>query len=165
MVGKFIKGALLPLLPFIIIVFLIVYFKDVIIRLLSIKDKKATSDLVLKGKNDYTKGLSKDVVIGLVNRLIDAFNSREPLYGTDERVVFKVFDLVKTKEDFLKLYEVFGKRSYNDNNSPPEGGWRFFDDYQDRDLVYWLSSEIDPVEDEELWLKVEKIVILSGFVF
>lgn len=164
MVGKILKGALLPLLPFVFIGFVLYLFKDKIVSFFSVPDLKASSDLKPYFELDYTSGLSKPQTIIVVNQLLDAFNSKEPFYGTDEVLILSVFKSLNSS-DFLKVYDVFGKRPYNGNNSPPEGLFRVLDDYQDRDIIYWLRSELDPLEDMEVYKFVRSVVTPLGFSF
>jgi len=109
--------------------------------------------------------ISEQQAINFASQLLDAFNAKEPIYGTDEATVELVFDQLKNASDFLLVFYAFGEKDYNGNNSPPTGWWSYLDSYEKRDLVYWLNSEIDPVKDAQLRQKVKSRVTSAGFVF
>ncbi len=127
----------------------------------------STIDDVVKGTGGNTNKatISNQVAKNYAQQLLDAFNSKEPLYGTDEDLVEAVFAKIVNGHDFLKIFKVFGMKDYNGNNSPPQGFWSNFDSYEQRNLVYWLVKEIDPDDDRELFIKVKKKVESAGFVF
>lgn len=113
---------------------------------------------------DYSYGINSIQANRYALQLLNAFNSKEPFYGTDEKVVEQIFkDL--SSNDFKKIYKEFGQRDYNGYNSPPEGVFSGIDDYEKRDLVYWLRSEIHPTYDKNLYKIVQKVVKSSGFKF
>lgn len=104
------------------------------------------------------------------SQLLDAMNVKEPIYGTDEETIEKVFDRIKNADDFLKVYNAFGLQDYNGNNSPPTGFWSNLDSYKKQDLVYWLKSELSnglfsSATEKRAYNKVKPIVELAGFVF
>lgn len=97
-------------------------------------------------------------------QLLDAMNHKAPLYGTDEATISAVFDRI-TSDDFKLIYEAFGEKDYNGNNSPPEGFWSNLDSYEKRNLVYWLNAEISAWTDPVLYRKIKAIVEPAGFAF
>ncbi|WP_435415044.1 hypothetical protein [Polaribacter aestuariivivens] len=108
--------------------------------------------------------------LNLANQLLDAMNVKQPLYGTDEETIEKVFTKIKNADDFLKVYHAFGLKDYNGNNSPPTGIWSNVDSYKKQDLVYWLRSEIGngffaSASEIRAYNKIKPLVQLAGFVF
>lgn len=99
-------------------------------------------------------------------QLLDAMNVKQPLYGTDEKTIEAIFDTIQTPSDFIAIYNEFGLREYNGNNSPPKSAfWQWFDEYRPQNLVYWLKSEIDPKDDKRVYEKIKRIVEPAGFAF
>lgn len=92
--------------------------------------------------------LSNKEASNLAQQLLDAFNAKEPFWGTDEKTVLEVFKLIKNDADFWKVFYAFGDKDYNGYNSPPEGFWSYFDSYEKRNLVYWIITEIKPKDGE-----------------
>lgn len=97
-------------------------------------------------------------------QLLDAFNHREPLYGTDEKTVEKVFLQLQNAEDFKLVYKAFALKKYNGWNSPPVSILRYLDTYEPRNLVYWLKSEIKP-SDGKVYEIVKARVENAGWIF
>lgn len=108
--------------------------------------------------------ISKTQSQQFAQQLLDASNHMEPLYGTDEQTIKKVFLKLKTPEDFKLVYHAFGLKNYNGWNSPPVGIFRHLDTYEPRDLVYWLKSEIKP-SDGEVYNIVKARVDSAGWEF
>ena len=125
------------------------------------KSEQVTINLPINTQNTtITKTQSQQ----FAQQLLDASNQMEPLWGTDEETVKKVFLQLKTAEDFKLVYEAFGYKNYNGWNSPPVGIFRYIDTYEPRDLVYWLKSEIKP-SDGEVYDIVKARVESAGWVF
>ncbi|WP_336065644.1 hypothetical protein [Mesoflavibacter sp. CH_XMU1404-2] len=110
----------------------------------------AKIDNSVSGTGGSTVGatLSSTEAANLAQQLLDAFNAKEPFWGTDEDTVIGVFKLIKNNADFWKISNAFGDKDYNGYNSPPEGAWSWLDSYEKRNLVYWLKSEIKPGDGE-----------------
>ncbi|MFL0143902.1 hypothetical protein [Tenacibaculum maritimum] len=113
---------------------------------------------------DYSRGISKKQANIYALQMLDSFNAKEPFYGTDESILKRIFSVIDSN-DFKKIYNEFGQRNYNGFGSPPEGIFKNFDDYENRDLVYWLKKEVDSYWDRELYLLIKPIVEGSGFFF
>jgi len=60
--------------------------------------------------------------------------------GTDEDTIYSVLQKLQKKDDFLKVYNTFGKKSYYVDGEPTISAWLF--GYKDQDLVEWLRSEL-----------------------
>ena len=101
--------------------------------------------------------ISKTQAQQFAQQLLDASNHMEPLYGTDEQTIEKVFLQLKKADDFKLIYQAFGQKNYNGNNSPPTGIFRHIDNYEPRDLVYWLKSELSPADGKVYTLVKERI--------
>lgn len=107
--------------------------------------------------------ISNQQAINYAQQLLDAMNAKEPFYGTDEEVIEAVFNQLKNGQDFIKVFNAFGKKDYNGHNSPAEGGiWNWIDSYEKRDLIYWLRSEISANSDAALYNLVKTRVESTG---
>lgn len=60
--------------------------------------------------------------------------------GTDEDTINSVLGKLQKKDDFLKVYNTFKKRSYYVDGEPTISAYLF--GYKDLDLVEWLRSEL-----------------------
>lgn len=86
-------------------------------------------------------------------------------YGTYDDMILSVFKKINA-DDFKMIFKAFGMRLYNDYNSPPESWfWQQLDNYTDRNLVYWLRSELSDSKGTEVYNLVKKIVEEAGFTF
>ena len=89
--------------------------------------------------------------------LFVAFNY---FWGTDKSTINTVFSKINS-EDFKKVYNEFGKRSYGSGGSP--GGIERLGLYDDVDLITWINNELD-FGDSALREKIRKVVEPAGFV-
>lgn len=123
-------------------------------------------DDIVNGTGGTTSNatISNQQAINYAQQLLDAMNAKEPFYGTDEETIEKVFDKLQTPDDFIKVYNAFGTKDYNGNNSPPSGVWAYLDSYEKRNLVYWLKSELSP-SDGSVYTKVKQRIESAGFAF
>lgn len=108
--------------------------------------------------------LSNTEAANLAQQLLDAFNAKEPFWGTDEDTIIDVFGLIKNNADFWKIFKAFGDKDYNGYNSPPEGAWSWLDSYEKRNLIYWLKSEVKP-GDGEVYDIVKNRLTSAGIAF
>jgi len=110
--------------------------------------------------------ISNQTAINYAQQLLDAMNHLAPFWGTDEDKIEAVFNNLKNGDDFIKVYNAFGNRNYNGYNSPPDS-WvgQAIDVYQERNLVYWLNSELSSVTEPTLYNKVKQRVESAGFSF
>lgn len=64
--------------------------------------------------------------------------------GTDTDTIYSVMEKLQKKDDFIKVYNTFGKRSYYDTGlcggEPTVSAYLF--GYADLDLVEWLKKEV-----------------------
>lgn len=107
--------------------------------------------------------ISNEQAFIFANQLLKAMNAKQPLWGTDEETILKIFKQISS-QDFRVIYNVFGTKDYNGNNSPPTGIFANIDSYEPHDLVYWLNSELSP-GDGEVYRLVKKTVNDAGFAF
>lgn len=121
----------------------------------------------VEGTGGNTQGatISDQTATNYAQQLLDAFNSKEPLYGTDEKTVADIFKELNNAQDFLKVHKKFGLKDYNGHNSPPTGPWSYVDSYEKRNLVYWLKSEIGVNDPYNLYNLVKNRVESAGFTF
>lgn len=117
---------------------------------LPINTQKATIDTTQAGQ--------------FAQQLLDACNEAYPFYGTDEETIQKIFERLQNGEDFKLVYKAFGMKNYNGYNSPPVGFFRHIDNYEPRDLVYWLKSELSP-SDGEVYRIVKQRIESAGWRF
>ncbi len=99
-------------------------------------------------------------------QLLDAFNDKwMGFYGTDDDTILAVFEKFKNKQDFIKVFNAFGTKDYNGNNSPPTGAWSYLDSYEKRNLLYWLKSELKDSTGTPVYALVKSVVNNAGFTF
>lgn len=99
------------------------------------------------------------------SQLLSAFNHTTfGFWGTDEETVKAVFSALKTADDFKLVYKVFDLKNYNGYNSPPTGITKILDNYEAKDLVYWLQAEISS-SDGEVYDIVKQVVESAGWIF
>lgn len=93
--------------------------------------------------------------------LLDAMHFTEWGYaGTDEESILTVFNKIIVPQDFILIYNAFGVKSYT-GYGLPTGTW--FEEWVDRDLVYWLKSEL--AQDDIGYATVSSVVNEAGFSF
>jgi len=108
--------------------------------------------------------LTNNEAANLAQQLLDAFNAKEPFWGTDEETIIAVFGLIKNNADFWKIFNAFDDKDYNGYNSPPEGAWSWVDSYEKRNLIYWLKSEVQP-GDGNVYDVVKQRLTSAGIAF
>lgn len=86
---------------------------------------------------DVTKVTISDALANTYSNQL--FNSMKD-NGTDEDTIFSVLQKLQKKDDFLKVYNTFGKKSYYIDGEPTLSSWLF--GYRDLDLVEWLRNEL-----------------------
>jgi hypothetical protein len=91
--------------------------------------------------------------------LLQAFNYT---FGTDKGVIDGVFSKLNP-EDFKKVYNAFGKRSYSALTGGTPSPLTFFWNMENIDLISWLNYELG-VGDGALKTKIRKVVEPAGFV-
>ena len=127
-------------------------------------DPHIDNEVIGTGGNTDGATISNQQAKNFAQQLLDAMNVKQPFWGTDEETIEAVFSQLTVGADFIKVYEAFGKKDYNGNNSPPTGVWSSFDSYEPKDLVYWLKSEISTA-DKAYKIVKERIESTGVFVF
>lgn len=79
--------------------------------------------------------------------------------GTNDSIVSSIFEKINKKDDFLKVYNAFGKKSHAYWGEPTIINYIF--GYDDYDLVEWLQAEIG-YSSPILWTKIKKTVNNAG---
>jgi hypothetical protein len=90
---------------------------------------------------DNTKVTISDTLANTyANQLWGAMNTT----GTDEDLIYAILLKLQKKDDFLKVYNAFGKKSYNGIllGGEPNVVDKWLGNYDDLDLVQWLNTEI-----------------------
>ena len=107
---------------------------------------------------DETKTtISDSTAKNYAENLFEAFNF---FWGTDKTTIDTIFSKINS-EDFKKVYNAFGKRSYSIMGSPV--GLSTLGAYTDYDLITWINNELD-FGDSALREKIRKVVEPAGFV-
>lgn len=107
---------------------------------------------------DETKTtISNQTAKNYAENLFEAFNY---FWGTDKSTIDSVFSKINS-EDFKKVYNAFGKRSYATMGSPV--GLEKLGAYTDYDLITWINNELE-WGDSALREKIRKVVEPAGFV-
>jgi hypothetical protein len=91
--------------------------------------------------------------------LFQAFNYT---FGTDKGVIDGVFSKLNP-EDFKKVYNAYGKRSYSALTGGTPSPLTFFWNMENIDLISWLNYELG-FGDGALKSKIRKVVEPAGFV-
>jgi hypothetical protein len=113
---------------------------------------------------DETKtSINDSTAKNYTENLFEAFNYT---WGTDKGTIEVVFSKINS-EDFKKIYNFFGKRSYSSlNGGTPSGKVYGIDTWigsQNLDLVQWLNKELG-FGDSSLKRKIRPIIESAGFV-
>jgi len=90
---------------------------------------------------DNTKVTISDTLANTyANQLWGAMNTA----GTDEDLIYAILMKLQKKDDFLKVYNAFGKKSYNGIllGGEPNVVDKWLGNYDDLDLVQWLNTEV-----------------------
>lgn len=125
-------------------------------------DPNIDNEVIGTGGSTDGATISNQQAKNFAQQLLDAMNEKAPIYGTDEAAIEAVFARLKVGQDFIKVYNAFGKKDYNGNNSPPTGFWSYLDSYEPRDLVYWLRSELSPTRDAKIFKIVKERIESTG---
>lgn len=110
--------------------------------------------------------ITKEKATMLAKTLLEAFNYKNALFikGTDKEKVRRVFEELKTPDDYILLYNTFGLRPYTVSGTPTSYlEKKFF--YTNKDLNGWLRAELSSVLDSSLWKLVKARVESAGMIF
>lgn len=82
--------------------------------------------------------------------------------GTDTDMISSVLNKLQNKEDFKKVYNSFGRRSYYVTGEPTISAYLF--GYDDLDLVEWFNKEVG-YSNILTYNLIKKTVNNAGFAF
>ncbi len=119
------------------------------------KQEQNVSDAVIE-KEILKATISKTEARRMAQGLYDSMAEWE----TDEERIKQIFDRFQNKADFLIVYKEFGLRPYGGIFGDWWGSRKFS---SDRNLVYWLKSELS--ESDVCYEIVKKWVTAAGFGF
>lgn len=103
------------------------------------KDKTKKDTPFIEAEVDKTKATITDAIANTyANQLYNAMDGT----GTDEDTIYAVLEKLQKKDDFRKVYNFFGRRSYYFEGSPTLLGSSWLFGYNDLDLVEWLRKEV-----------------------
>jgi hypothetical protein len=86
---------------------------------------------------DFTKSTISDTLASTyANQLWNAMKNT----GTDSGMISTILNKLQNKEDFKKVYNAFGRRSYYVTGEPTISAYLF--GYDDLDLVEWFNKEV-----------------------
>jgi hypothetical protein len=106
--------------------------------------------------------ISDEVASVYANQLFGAMNT----VGTDSNTVYNIIDKLQKKDDFLKVYNAYGRKSYVGVllGGSPNAADRLAGNYDDLDLVQWLNKEIG-WSNPLTYALVKKTVANAGLTF
>ena len=102
-----------------------------------LKDKSVGAKEFAPVQIDVTRATISDAIANnYANQLFNAMKD----YGTDNDVIYEILEKLQNKEDFRKVYNSFGKKSYYVYGEPTVSAYVF--GYSNLDLIEWLNKEI-----------------------
>lgn len=105
--------------------------------------------------DDSKTTISDSMANSYANQL---FNSMKDA-GTDSGMITSILNKLQKKDDFLKVYNAFGRKSYYLYGEPTAGAYLF--GYSDLDLVEWFNKEVGYLNMPTYNL-IKKTVINAG---
>jgi hypothetical protein len=86
--------------------------------------------------------------------------------GTNEDMIYSIFKKIEKKDDFRKVYNAFGRRSYVGKfvGGSPTALDKWLGNYDDFDLIEWLNEEVG-YSNYPTYSLVKKVVTIAGYVF
>jgi hypothetical protein len=102
-----------------------------------LKDKSVGAKEFTPVKVDATKStISNEEANNFANQLFNAMDN----YGTNEDVIYDILNKLQKKDDFRKVYNAFGRKSYYIDGSPTISAYIF--GYNNLDLIEWFNEEV-----------------------
>ncbi len=142
-----------------VVIFIIIILAVLLIKFVPKLLKRSQEE---KEKDAYRSSIDPQKVtltpadfVSMANALDAAFNY---VFGTDEEVIYSVFERLNTKDDLFSLMDAFGrKRSdvYTRVLAPIGATW------EEADLTRWINDELDSSEKA----KVNQILASKGIAF
>lgn len=125
-------------------------------------DPTPNIDVIVTPNTNWTT-INENQAKKYAQTLLEAMD-RQP-YGTYDDRILNVFNKINS-EDFKLIYNAFGMQNYNGWGTPPTTWlWQQLDNYQPRNLVYWLQSELSDSKNKPVYTLVKNIVEDAGFIF
>jgi hypothetical protein len=86
---------------------------------------------------DIAKSTISDAIANnYANQLFNAMDG----FGTNSDAIYDIINKLQQKEDFRKVYNSFGRKSYYIDGSPTASAYIF--GYNNLDLIEWLDKEV-----------------------
>lgn len=124
------------------------------------KDKTKRETAFIEAEVDKTKTTITDAVANnYANQLYNAMDGT----GTDEDTIYAVLQKLQKKDDFRKVYNAFGRKSYFFEGSPSLLDTFAFG-YNDLDLIEWFRKEVG-WSSPLTYNLITKTVKNAGFAF
>jgi hypothetical protein len=123
-------------------------------------DKSTGATIFTPIKIDVSKAtISDELANTYANQLFNAMANS----GTNNTLIGSIFEKIGKKEDFLKVYNAFGRKSYVGSlvGGSPNRLDKMLGNYDELDLVEWLDNEIGN-SNPMLWATIKKTVNNAG---
>lgn len=102
-----------------------------------LKDKSVGAKEFVPVQVDITKSTISDAIANnYANQLFNAMDG----FGTNSSAIYDILNKLQQKEDFRKVYNSFGRKSYYIDGSPTVSAYIF--GYNNLDLIEWLGKEV-----------------------
>lgn len=123
-----------------------------------------------KGETPFEEAEVDDTKTTISNSLANTYANQ--LYsamknsGTNEDMIYAIFKKIEKKDDFRKVYNAFGRRSYVGKlvGGSPTALDKWLGNYDDFDLIEWLNEEVG-YSNYPTYSLVKKVVTNAGYVF
>jgi hypothetical protein len=86
--------------------------------------------------------------------------------GTDEDLIYSIMKKIEKKDDFRKVYNAYGKKSYVGKfvGGSPTKLDKWLGNYDDFDLIQWFNEEVG-YSNPLTYNLIKKVVNNAGFSF
>jgi len=102
-----------------------------------LKDKSVGAKEFVPVQVDIAKSTISDAIANnYANQLFNAMDG----FGTNSDAIYDILNKLQQKEDFRKVYNSFGRKSYYIDGSPTVSAYIF--GYNNLDLIEWLDKEV-----------------------
>jgi hypothetical protein len=110
--------------------------------------------------DDTKTTISNSVANAYANQLFGAMRN----FGTDEDLIYAIMLKLQKKDDFRKVYNAYGKRSYVGKfvGGSPTKLDRLLGVYDDIDLIQWFNEEVG-YSNYKTYSLIKKVVNNAGF--
>jgi len=124
---------------------------------------KGASDFVKIPIDESKATISNEVANTYANQLYGAMSN----VGVDSNLIYSILNKLQVKEDFLKVYNAFGKKSYVGVilGGSPSAADRAIGNYDDLDLVEWLHTEVWFIAHPSTYSLAKKTIANAGLTF